>query len=182
MRTFIGVFLLSLLFACADLEQSEQLNRINQLDKKVDSLLIVLHQVNDPQLANEIKRNSSLLSDFTLLAISDTIMEADARLIDKYANHIKQLSSLKVQLENIYVFLDEQNEAIQKLKKDISNGYGRRDTYNNNISFEQKKSKLIEGKLNKMKTKKIKILINIAFFNLKTRELTQKLQLTQGKS
>jgi hypothetical protein len=182
MRTFIGLFLLSLLFACADLEQSEQLNRINQLGKKVDSLLIVLNQVNDPQLADEIKLNTSLLSDFTLLAISDTIMEADARLIDNYANYIKLLSSLKVQLEKIYVFLDEQNEAIQKLKKDIGNGYGRRDTYNNNISFEQKKSKLIEGKLNEMKTKKIKTLLNIAFLNLKTRELIQKLQLTQSKS
>ena len=100
MRIFVCVFLSCLLFACADLEKSDQLKRVNNLLENVDSLLIVLNQINEPQLSREIEENNKLLSDLTMRASDDTLVETEARLVGKYANYISKLSSLKIRMEN----------------------------------------------------------------------------------
>jgi chromosome segregation ATPase len=175
MRIFVCVFLSCLLFACADIEKSDQLKRVNILLENVDSLLIVLNQINEPQLSREIEENNKLLSDLTMRASDDTLVEKEARLVDKYANCISKLSSLKIRMENLKSALDEQKSTIGNLEKDIENVAGKRDLYDENLNFEEKKFNLIEKEINSIKTKKIDFLDKIANFKIKSRELIQNL-------
>lgn len=175
MRIFVCVFLSCLLFACADMEKSDQLNRVNNLLKNVDSLLIVLNQINEPQLSREIDENNKLLLDLTMRASDDTLVETEARLVDKYANYISKLSSLKIRMEKLKSALDEQKSTIGNLEKDIENVAGKRDLYDENLNFEEKKINLIEKEINSIKTKKIDFLDKIANFKIKSRELIQDL-------
>ena len=160
--------------SCADLHQSEQNSRINKLNNQVDSLLIALNQINDPKLSLEIKQNQSLLSDLTELSVSDTLLETEAKLIDNYATILGRLSLIKKQMESIELTLKEQSVALIKLEKDIINGFGKRNEYDKNLFFEQKKIKKIEIQINRIKAKKQKTLVNIAFLNLKIQVLKQK--------
>jgi hypothetical protein len=177
MRIIASLFLMVIFISCADLHQSEQNSRINKLNNQVDSLLIVLNQINDPKLSLEIKQNQSLLSDLTELYVSDTLLETEAKLIDNYATILGRLSSIKKQMESIELTLKEQGVALIKLEKDIINGFGKRNEYDKNLFFEQKKFKKIEIQINRIKAKKQKTLVNIAFLNLKIRVLQQKKQL-----
>ncbi len=179
MRIFVCVFLCCLLFSCADIEKSNQLKRVNNLLENVDSLLIVLNQINDSQLSGEIEENNKLLSDLTMRAYDDTLEETEARLVDKYANCISKLSSLKNRMENLKSALDVQKSTVGNLEKDIENVAGKRDLYDENLNFEEKKFNLIEKEINSIKTKKIAFLDKIANFKIKTRELIQKLESKQ---
>ena len=84
MRILASLFLMIIFISCADLHQSDQNSQINQLNNQVDSLLIVLNQINDPKLSLEIKQKLSLLSDLTALSVTDTLLETEAKLIDNY--------------------------------------------------------------------------------------------------
>jgi hypothetical protein len=182
MRICIGVFLLGLLFSCADLEQKQQLTNVNQLNKKVDSLLIVLNQVNDPKLKEEITQSQTTLSEFMLLAANDTIQETDARIINNYATGIELMANSKKKLSDIKVSLSEQRLSIQNLKSDIENGFGKRNEYDKNISFEQKKAKRIEKEMRALKFKISKTQVKTAILKLKTREIINNIQLKHTKS
>jgi len=179
MRIFVCVFLCCLLFACADLEKSDQLKRVNNLLENVDSLLIVLNEINDSQLSVEIEENNKMLSDLTMRAADDTIVESEAKFMDNYANYISKISSLKIRMENLKRALDEQKITIGNLEKDIENVAGKRDLYDENLNFEEKKFKLIEKEINSIKTKKAAFLYKIANFKIKIRQLIQKLESKQ---
>ncbi len=179
MRFFVSILLACVLFACADLKKTDQLNRVNNLYDNVDSLLIVSNQINDAQLMEEIEESKTLIWDLTILAKDDTIIETDARLIDKHSNYVSKLSYLKIRIEKLKNTLEEQKSAIRNLTKDIKNGSGKRDLYDENLEFEQKKVYLIEKELNSIKTKKLTILDKIAILKTKSRELIKKLESKQ---
>lgn len=177
MRFFVCIILTCVLFACSDLHQSEQLSRVDYLQKNVDSLIIVLNQVNDSKLKNDIEQNNLLLKDLTTLASMDTISEAEARLIDTFRNLSNQLSTLKEKMKFINANLSEQLHSSMALKEDIKNGFGKRDKYNQNISFEENKFNRMEILLNDIKAKKVKTVIKIAVLNTKIQDLQMCLQL-----
>jgi hypothetical protein len=79
-------------------------------------------------------------------------------------------------MESIELTLKEQSVALIKLEKDIINGFGKRNEYDKNLFFEQKKIKKIEIQLNIIKAKKQKTLVNIEFLSFKIRLLKQKIQ------
>ncbi|MFM7683069.1 MAG: hypothetical protein ACKO7P_10025 [Bacteroidota bacterium] len=176
MRLFVFVLFSCLLFACTDFEKSKQLKQVNSLHKNLDSLLIVLSQINDSQLTEEIEKNRGLISDLTMSAANDTLIETEARMLDNYANFVSRLSLLKSSLEKLKKTLEEQKGSVANLKNDIENGWGKRHLYNDQLKFEKRKRNIIERELNIIKIKKTKIINKTATFNLKTRELIQKLK------
>ena len=176
MRLFVLVIFSTLFFACTDFEQSKQLKQVNGLRKNLDSLLIVLSQINDPQLREEIEKNRGLISELTTSATNDTLTETEAKMLDNYANFVSKLSFLKTRLEKLNNTLEEQKSIVTHLKNDIENGSGKRHLYNDQIKFEQRKQTIIENKINSIKAKKTKIIDKTAAFKLKTRELIQKLE------
>jgi hypothetical protein len=177
MRILVGIFLLGIFFACADLVQSKHLNRISQMEKKIDSLLTVLSEINDFKFDNEIVQSKSLMSELTMLVTSDTILETDARLIHKYANAIAQMINVQKQIKDLKQALFDQKMSIQNLKKDIQNGFGQRNAYDKNILFEHTKSKKIEIKMNEIKSEKRKTYFDVTFLNPRIRKLIQSLHL-----
>lgn len=179
MRFLISLSLSFLLFTCADLEKSKQLSQQNSLVKKNDSLFIVLNQIDDQQLKYEIKEKNNLISTLKMFASSDTLFESEARLVHQYLNNIELLDSVKSNLKKLKISLEKQKMDLKNLGADIMNGFGKRNMYNQNLSFEQEKSKIIEDEINLIRTKKINLLTDIADFKLKTRELNQKLKLKQ---
>ncbi|MBM3185554.1 MAG: hypothetical protein FJZ67_04580 [Bacteroidetes bacterium] len=176
MRLFVLVIFSTLFFACTDFEQSKQLKQVNSLHKNLDSLSIVLSQINDSQLTEEIEKNRDLISDLTMSATNDTLTETEAKMLDNYANFASKLSFLKTRMEELKNTLEEQKSIVNHLKNDIENGSGKRHLYNDQIKFEQRKQTIIENEINSIKTKKTKIMDKTATFKLKTRELTQKLE------
>lgn len=176
MRLFVFVFFSTLFFACTDFEKSNQLKQVNGLHKNLDSLLIVLSQINDSQLTKEIEKNRDLISELTMSAANDTLTETEAKMLDSYANFVSKLSFLKTRMEKLKNTLEEQKFTVTHLKNDIENGSGKRHLYNDQIKFEQKKHTIIENEINSIKTKKSKIMDKTATFKLKTRELIQKLE------
>lgn len=78
-------------------------------------------------------------------------------------------------MENLKSALDEQKSTIGNLENDIENVAGKRDLYDENLNFEEKKFNLIEKEINSIKTKKIDFLDKIANFKIKSRELIQNL-------
>jgi hypothetical protein len=182
MRLFISLCLVGFFVACADLQQSDQLNRISRLQKKADSLIIVLNQVNDSKLTTDIEQNELLLNEITNLAALDTISEEEARLIDVFVKLSNQLSVLKEKMKFINRSLNEQINAILALENDIKNGFGKRDKYNQNLSFEENKLKKMERLLNDVKTKKVKTVIKTAILNTKIRNIQSILQLNHKQA
>lgn len=176
MRIFVCLILTCLLFACADLEKSSQLKRVNSLIEHADSLMIVLNQINDSQLSRVVGENNKLLSRLKWCASNDTLLEREARFIDKYANWISTLSFLKIRMEKLKSSLHEQKSTIYNLQKDIEKVAGKRDLYDENLSFEEKKINRIEKEINSIRIKKIDFLNKIATFKIKTRELIRKLE------
>lgn len=135
--------------------------------------MIVLNQVNDPLLSNVIKQNNVLLLELTTYASNDTLTQTEGRLVDKYKTHIERISSLKARMDNLRRILKEQKVELENLKKDIENGSGKRDLYDENLNFEQKKFRLIEKEINSIRRKKTDLLNIIATFKIKIRELNQ---------
>jgi hypothetical protein len=176
MRIFVGVILFHFLFSCADLEKSKQLNQLSSLNKKNDSLSIVLRQINDSQLIHEIEQKNNLLSDLMDYSSSDTLIESEAKLIDKYVNNIESLSFLKSNLEKLKLTLAAQKTDLKNLGNDIKNGSGKRNMYNPNLNFELKKWKRIKVLLTQIKNKKTKTINQITILKQNLRLLIQKLQ------
>lgn len=176
MRIFVGVILFNFLFSCADLEKSKQLNQLNSLISKNDSLAIVLRQINDLQLTRDIEQNNGLLTDLTTFTSSDTLIESEARLIDRYVNKIDLLCSLKRNLDKLKIALVTQKSDLKNLGNDIENGSGKRNMYNQNLNFEGKKLNLIENKLNQIKNNKSKTINEITILNQNIRLVIEKLQ------
>lgn len=177
MRILAGIFLLLFFFACADLKQSKQLDQVFQIEKKIDSIFILLIQANDFKFEEDIKQNEALMSQLSMLVTFDTISESDARIIHRYANTIKEMKNIQNGMNSLRHSLIVQKRSIQDLKKDIQHGFGKRNNYEKYIYFEQNKIQTVEVKLNEIKSIKIRIITEINNINLQIRKMIQSLQL-----
>jgi hypothetical protein len=180
MRILAGIFLLLFFFACADLKQSKQLDQLFQIEKKIDSILRELKQENEFKFEQEIKQYETFMFELTMLVTFDTIPESDARTIHRYANFLDEMKNIQNGMQSLRHSIIAQKRSIQNLKKDIQNGFGKRNNYDKYIYFEQIKTQTVEDKLNEIKSIKLKVHSEIINTYLQIRKMIQSIQLKKS--
>jgi len=178
MKVKIGILALItlvILTACADLDREEQLKKVDHLHKQIDSLEVALQEHRIDTLANIQNTLISLENRIRNNYTADTI---DVSLVQKMQKFRKlkqffmpnneeeeerETEGLNHQtLESAYLIVKRgiisEKSMLQKLKSDISNGFGKRDKYNEYIAFESEKVKQLRALLEDYKLHKDKIL------------------------
>ena len=140
MKQFAVLFLFSIFVtSCSDLKKGEQLEQIDQMSNSVDSVEVVL-------LSNQVDslRKMQSLADTVVKRISrnyrsDTVSLEFGKKMDSYK---QMILSLPVVIED-QVTLNENIQTLRSslldLKVDISSASGKRNQYNEYISFEKAK-------------------------------------------
>ena len=157
-KKLYGVFFIafSLLFvSCADLNKKKQLSEIKTLNNYLDSI----HQIITEKRLDSISQMSRKSGDVELriknYLISDTINLELGKKMDAYKIMRKKCPSLNKDISELKALIKEEKVALKELKHDIDNASGRKDKYDEYISFEKnkvKKIKLLFNEFSKNKT------------------------------
>lgn len=134
----IPVFIFSLI-SCADLNKKKQIERIDAMETSLDSLKKI----------HEAEKTDSLF------AWSQTCYAVEKRVKENYtADTIdldfgKKMDAFKVMRRNLKPVgksmnalrtgIEEEREALKKLRNDIDNGNGERDKYDEYLTYEEQK-------------------------------------------
>ncbi|MFK7783523.1 MAG: hypothetical protein AB8B56_00330 [Crocinitomicaceae bacterium] len=143
----IGMMGIIVLFlsSCMDLKTSEQLETIESMNQTIDSLETVFNENKLDSIAkislgaygieNRIKNNY----------VSDTINIELGKKMDAFKVMRRNLKPLGKSLSIIPESIEEERAKLKELQADIENGNGKREKYDEYISFEQ-------GKVDQLKT------------------------------
>ncbi len=139
MRFVLFSLLGLLLFSCSDIQKTDQLAKIDALNKSVDSLeSIYLENRIDSipkwsntayMVENRIKNNY----------VADTIDMELGRKMDAYKVMRKKFTPLSKTMNAIRTGIGEERTALETLRTDIDEGSGERDKYDEYIVFEAQK-------------------------------------------
>ena len=146
MKKSIFLFLLTIVFsACADLRKDHLFGEIKTLNQKLEKLEGELKDTrlndvatiknNTMQTELRIKQNLHL----------DTVNMELAKKLDAYKLMRKSIKPVMQQLVKIRQGISEEKEVLQQLKKDINDGRGQRDRYEEYIKFEAQKVAQLEA-------------------------------------
>ncbi|MBM3164331.1 MAG: hypothetical protein FJZ80_02615 [Bacteroidetes bacterium] len=134
----IGSLLALILCSCSDLRQKEQLKAITNLSLTLDSIQRVAIG-NFPDTLNQVRfemmRVETSLKNKLLL---DTIYHDYAFDMDTYKKARKSIGKANEYFVELKRSLEKQRNQLKALKKDVENGWGRRDQYGNYIRMERK--------------------------------------------
>ena len=171
----LSILTLWLAVACSDLDRDEQLIKVDTLRIQVDSLQVALqeHQIDTlAQLRNYVMSlETRIRNNYT----ADTIDVSLGQKMEKFrqlkkffmaereSEGEKENEGLNHQtLGSAYMAVQRgiisEKSALNRLKSDISNGFGKRDKYNEYISFEAEKVNQLSVLLKDYKTHKEKII------------------------
>ncbi len=140
-RSLVGIigFGLISLTSCMDIEASQHLDRIAELNQTVDSVETVFNEhkmdsigaisLNAYTIENRVKRNYQ----------ADTIDMELGRKMDAFKLMRKSLKSLGTAQSSIPVSIEEERTKLKELKNDIENGDGEREKYAEYVAFEENK-------------------------------------------
>jgi hypothetical protein len=152
---FILLFLLALMISsCSDIEKDEQLKKIGVLNTTIDSLKSTLV---DNKIENVAKKK---LAFYTVIKriksyyYTDTIDHQFAKKMESYKLIQKSLKNLDGDYEKIRTALEEEKLSLNKLNSDVRKGFGKREKYDEYISFEKNKIKKIKSLMKEYKSKK----------------------------
>lgn len=135
----LASFALCIMFACTDMNKSNQLKSIENMHKSLDSISTVLKTNEiDTIAALQIAANGVELRIKTYYK-ADTIDMAFGKKMDAYKVMRRTFSPLGRMYNTIKKGAEEQKLTLNNLKADIENGDGERDKYDEYISFEENK-------------------------------------------
>jgi hypothetical protein len=148
---FFSLFLLFsvLLASCSDLSKGEQLAKIEQLNKTVDSIQTVLIENKIDEIDELSIEAESVVSRIKENINSDTLDLKLAKDIDKYMIMFRSIGNLKTVYSQIKKNSKIEKITLIKLERDVDNGNGDRKKYNHYISFESKNVNYLNKNLKK---------------------------------
>lgn len=147
MKRVAVFFILIVLSGCSDLEKPKQLERADAILSKLNTLDAKLaeFQLNDAE--ELIAGHETLMSQLKELE-QDTISVEEAEKMNEFVR-LQETIPIALELETqIRTSIDGMRKNVEKLRKDISNGDGRRDQYNLFLAKEKEKLVKIERKTN----------------------------------
>jgi hypothetical protein len=138
---FFSLFLLFsvVLTSCSDFSKGEQLDKIEQLNKTVDSIQTVLIENKIDEIEELSIEAESVVSRIKENINSDTLDLKLAKDIDKYTVMIRSIDNIKTLYTQIKKNSKIEKITLIKLERDIENGNGDRNKYSHYVSFETKK-------------------------------------------
>lgn len=171
----LSILILCLAAACSDIDREEQLKKVDSLRVQVDSLQVALqeHQIDTlAQLRNYVMSlETRIRNNYTADTIDVSLGEKMEKfrqlkkffMAERESEGEKENEGLNHQtLGSAYMAVQRgiisEKTALSRLKSDIANGFGKRDKYNEYISFEAEKVNQLSVLLKDYKTHKEKII------------------------
>ena len=146
--SLIIIFII-VLTSCSDFSKGEQLAKIDQLNKTVDSIQTVLIENKIDEIDELSIEAESVVSRIKENLNSDTLDLKLAKNIDKYMNMFRSIGNLKTVYSQIKKNSKIEKIKLIKLERDVDNGNGDRKKYNQYISFESKNVTYLNKNLKK---------------------------------
>lgn len=140
-RSLVAILALGALFfsSCMDLETSTRLERIASMEQTIDSVEVVFAEHKLDSMAvlsiraydveNRIKKNYT----------ADTIDMELGRKMDAFKVMRRNFNPMGKAMSAIPTSIEELREKLSQLKTDIENGDGKREKYDEYLSFEEAK-------------------------------------------
>lgn len=138
MRKYICLILLISL-SCSDLDKERQVENVLKLTKQVTAInqefkkfkidSIPALKLSTYEVERRIKQNY----------FSDTINLEFGQKMDDYKRMRRMLDPISKEEFRLYQSINEELSQLKKLHSDISNGYGKRESYDEYIQFEKNK-------------------------------------------
>jgi hypothetical protein len=156
-RSLVAIFALGALFftSCMDLETSARLERIAAMERTIDSVEVVFAEhkvdsmavmsINAYSVENRIKRNYT----------ADTIDMEFGRKMDAFKVMRRNFKPMGKATSAIPTSIEEVREKLSQLKADIENGDGKREKYDEYLTFEETKVGQLRTLLNEFVETKI---------------------------
>lgn len=138
MRKYIGLILL-ISVSCSDLDKDEQIKSVLELKKQVATIKqeferIKIDSISDLKLSTyEVERR--IKQNY----FSDTINLEFGQKMDDFKRMRRMLGPISKEEGRLKSSISEELTQLKKLHSDISNGYGKRESYNEYIQFEKNK-------------------------------------------
>ncbi len=138
MRKYIGLILL-ICVSCSDLDKDDQVKSVLELKKQVTNIKqeferIKIDSVSDLKLSTyEVERR--IKQNY----FSDTIDLEFGQKMDDFKRMRRMLGPISKEEVRLKSSISEELTQLKKLHSDISNGYGKRESYNEYIQFEKNK-------------------------------------------
>lgn len=128
---------------CADLDKSDQLERIDVMRERLDLLEKELMEF-DIDAWNQWKDDAKSSMTALKQLESDTISLETAYEIDAYSRLKDNLPGLLIGQQDLLRQVKEGQSRLNKLRKDIEKGNGRRDKYDAFLKSEEEGMKIME--------------------------------------
>ena len=126
-------------FSCSDVSKDTQIEQVKNLDKKISGIdrefkknqidTISALRSSTYQVENRIKKNYH----------SDTVDVVFGKKMDDYKRMRRILGQLGKSGSQLRKSIKEEKEQLNKLLSDVEKGFGKRELYNDYISFEKNK-------------------------------------------
>lgn len=152
-----GGFILLAVFSCADMRQKEQVRAVERLSILVDSIQQVVSE-ELPDSMNRMRLN--MMQTETALKnklVMDTVDRAYALDMDTYKKARKSIGKWNGYYVELRTALKKEIKQLKTLKKDVQNGWGRRDQYNRYIQVERQNILILGGRLTELRKKAVTI-------------------------
>lgn len=134
--------------SCSDLKKGKQLEQIDFLEASLDSLQTVWSP-EDARIVDSLAAVcSSKIDSVGLLYNNQEIDLETASKIDLFKQSNNDLQELKKIHGFFPTVLNEKKQSLSSLKKDITKGSGRREKYDEYITFEEKELNTIRQQFN----------------------------------
>lgn len=166
----ISLLVLFSITSCSDLHKNDQLQKIQALEKTIDSLEVVLienHLSDALKLSNKFKNLSLSIKDYI---VDDTLNIEFAEKIDLVQKANLSILPLDSLQNSLNIALKAEKSQLMKLEKDIENGYGERQHYHIYLQKEQSNVQLLRSQVIKWIDRKNEVLESYQryFFELDT--------------
>jgi len=130
--TIVLIFL-----SCSDIKKGRQLESVHLISKTIDSLQSKWDKEDQTKIDSFIHTCSSKIDSIAILYQSQELALNEATQLDLFKNANNDFVELKKIHDFFPYILSEKKQAILSLQKDINNGSGRREKYDQYIAFEQ---------------------------------------------
>lgn len=142
MMRFVPVVysVIAILFtSCSDLNKKDQLTKIDEMNKSLDSIKTILLENKIDTITQLMFAASQVEQRVKSNYVSDTIDMALAKKMNAFKVSRKRLRPLGKSYNEINHGVDEEKESLRLLKSDIENSSGKRNKYDEYVMFEASK-------------------------------------------
>lgn len=151
------VFLL-VLFSCQDVKKGNQLDKLSQLEQRLNKTEDTFESNRNSSLGSIIDAMLELEVSIRKNYKSDTVNLEIGQQLNEYKGARKLLQGIEKQYGEIPLLIEEERTSLKKLKSDIENTAGEKAKYDEFLTFEQEKVKQLEVLIEKLVSNQLKSL------------------------